>query len=224
MKRSEINAAIRALLAAAAEHGFHLPPFAHWTPEDWKQRGAEYDEVRTAGLGWDVTDFGKGEFARFGLTLFTIRNGVPGGAGKSYCEKLMLVRPGQMTPMHFHWQKTEDIINRNGGRLICEVHMANERDGLSARSVPLSMDGRALEVPAGTTLALDPGQSVTLTPRLYHAFWAEPDGEGVLLGEVSTVNDDRHDNRFLEPLPRYPHAVEDEPPFRLLCHEYPPAA
>ncbi len=222
MKRSEINSAIRALIAAADEHHFHLPPFAHWTPADWQQRGADYDEIRAAGLGWDVTDFGKGEFARFGLTLLTIRNGEPGRPGKPYCEKLMLARAGQTTPMHFHWKKTEDIINRGGGRLNCEVHLADEREALSRRPVRLSMDGRELEVPAGTQLALEPGQSVTLTPRLYHAFWAEPGGGAVLLGEVSGVNDDRHDNRFLEPLPRYPHAEEDEPPFRLLCHEYPP--
>jgi len=224
MKRSEINAAIQAMIDFAARHKFHLPPFAHWTPDQWQTKGPEYDEIRTAALGWDVTDFGKGDFARFGLTLFTIRNGVPDQPdSKPYCEKLMLVNEQQITPMHFHWSKTEDIINRAGGRMVCKLHAATESEELSDDPVRVSMDGQRMEVPAGTELVLEPGQSITLAPYQYHAFWAEPGGGPILLGEVSAVNDDTRDNRFLEPLPRYPGIEEDEPPFRLLCNEYPPA-
>ncbi len=224
MKRSEINAAIRAMLALAEKMGFALPPFAHWSPEQWQDKGPEYDEIRAARLGWDVTDFGKGDFAHFGLTLLTIRNGLPDRPEtKQYCEKLMLAGEGQITPMHFHWKKTEDIINRGGGRLVCQVYNATDDDRLAETPVTVSIDGRRLEVPAGTELVLEPGESITLTPRLYHAFWARPGDGAVLLGEVSTVNDDTHDNRFFEQLPRYPGIEEDQPPFRLLCHEYPPA-
>ena len=46
----------------------------------------------------------------------------------------------------------------------------------------------------------------------------------MLVGEVSSVNDDNADNRFLHTLPRFPSIDEDEPPLRLLCTEYPPAA
>ena len=65
---------------------------------------------------------------------------------------------------------------------------------------------------------LGPGESITLTPFLYHTFHAV-DSHG-LIGEVSSVNDDDADNFFLEALPRYPEIVEDEPPLRLLCNEY----
>lgn len=223
MKRSEINGAIGAMIAAAERHHFVLPPFAHWTPADWREKGHEYDELRAGGLGWDVTDFGQGDFARVGLTLLTIRNGLCDRPSKPYCEKLMLAGTSQLTPMHFHHTKTEDIINRGGGRLVCEVYQANEEERLSRQPVRLSMDGRQLNVAPGTQLVLEPGQSITLTPRLYHAFWAAADRGAVLLGEVSSVNDDRRDNRFLEPLPRFPGIEEDEPPLRLLCHEHPPA-
>jgi len=220
MKRSEINAAIKALLEFADQLGFALPPFAHWTPADWQTKGTEYDELRAAGLGWDVTDFGQGDFVRRGLTLFTIRNGLhyqPNS--KPYCEKLMLALPGQVTPMHFHWKKTEDIINRGSGRMVCKVYSATGDDGLDPSPVCVSLDGRNVEVPAGTELILAPGESITLTPRLYHSFWAAPDAGPILLGEVSTVNDDVNDNRFHEQLPRFPGIEEDDPPFRLLCTE-----
>ena len=45
----------------------------------------------------------------------------------------------------------------------------------------------------------------------------------MLVGEVSSCNDDVADNRFFEPIGRFPAVEEDEPPYRLLCTEYPPA-
>lgn len=41
MKRSEINAIMREADAFMKAHGFHLPPFAYWTPEDWRSKGEE---------------------------------------------------------------------------------------------------------------------------------------------------------------------------------------
>jgi D-lyxose ketol-isomerase len=222
MKRSEINQAIRDMLALLERYHFKLPGFAHFAPQDWKAKGPEFDEIRQAGLGWDITDFGKGDFARVGLTLFTVRNGrlnVPDS--KTYCEKIMMVGEGQVTPMHFHWQKTEDIINRGGGNLVCELHRAAPDEKLSDAPVVVSVDGERRELPPGGKVVLRPGESVTLTPYLYHAFWGEPGKDRVLVGEVSTVNDDARDNRFLEELPRFPGIEEDEPPIRLLCNEYP---
>lgn len=225
MKRSEINAAIEEMLAFSEKCGFVLPPFAHWTPDIWSTRGDEFDEIRRAGLGWDVTDFGKGDFAKFGLALFTIRNGqhdTPNA--KPYCEKLLYCTEGQVTPMHFHWKKTEDIINRGGGRMVCKLQQADENEALTDQQVTVSIDGRQVNVPAGGEVKLEAGESITLTPYLYHAFWAEAGSGPVLLGEVSTVNDDASDNRFLEPLPRYPGIEEDNAPLRLLCNEYPSAS
>jgi len=224
MKRSEINGAIKAMVKLAEACRFPLPPFAYWTPDEWKNKGSEFDEIRAAGLGWDVTDFGKGDFAKYGLTLITIRNGQANQPNtKPYCEKLLMSDENQVTPMHFHWSKTEDIINRGGGRMVCTLHRATKDEKLSDEPLSVSMDGRRVEVAAGTELVLEPGQSITLEPYQYHAFWAAPGDGPVLLGEVSAVNDDARDNRFLEELPRYPGIEEDEAALRLLCTEYPPA-
>jgi len=116
MKRSEVNRILREGKEFCRRMGFHLPPFAEWTPEDWQQRGHEYDEIRDNMLGWDVTDFGLGNFAEKGLLVFTIRNGnarLPKYV-KPYAEKLLIIRPQQLTPFHFHYAKMEDIINRGG--------------------------------------------------------------------------------------------------------------
>ena len=87
--------------------------------------------------------------------------------------------------------------------------------------VTVSTDGRVRVLPAGGHLVLTPGESVTLPPRLYHAFWAEKGTGKVLIGEVSKVNDDCTDNRFYENMGRFPEIEEDEAPYRLLCNEYP---
>ncbi len=223
MKRSEINRAIAEADAFFAENRFVLPPFAHWRPEEWRQRGSEATELRSQRLGWDVTDFNSGRFESLGLTLFTLRNGTPeGGKGsKIYAEKIMFVRQDQVTPFHYHARKTEDIINRGGkgtGRLAVVLYNSTPEGGLAKSLVTVVCDGMRHQVEAGGTVILGPGESITLTPYLYHEFRAV-DGHG-LIGEVSSVNDDDTDNYFFEPLPRYPEIVEDEPPLRALCTEY----
>ncbi len=223
MKRSEINRHIAEADAFFAENRFVLPPYADWTPKEWLQRGSEANELRNQRLGWDVTDFNAGHFDSFGLTLFTLRNGSPegGSGGKIYAEKIMFVRQGQMTPCHYHARKTEDIINRGGkgmGRLSLQLYNSTPDGKLAETPVSVVCDGIRREVEAGGKVILGPGESITLTPYLYHTFHAV-DGHG-LIGEVSSVNDDDTDNYFLEPLPRYPEIVEDEPPLRLLCTEY----
>ncbi len=81
-------------------------------------------------------------------------------------------------------------------------------------------DGFQQVVKAGTTLRIEPGMSITLMPGQYHEFWAEPGFGPVLIGEVSSVNDDKTDNRFYESQGRFPQILEDEPPLYLLCNEY----
>ena len=56
MKRSEINAALKELEAMVREYKFALPPFCHFTTEEWQTKGHEYDEVRDCMLGCDITD------------------------------------------------------------------------------------------------------------------------------------------------------------------------
>ena len=112
MKRSEINALIKENELFIQKMGFHLPPFANYTPEEWKEKGHEYDEIRDHMLGWDVTDYGKGDFRKIGLFLFTIRNGafVDPDCPKTYAEKLLISDEDQYSPMHFHFAKTEDTV------------------------------------------------------------------------------------------------------------------
>lgn len=225
MKRSEINAILRETIAFLKEMKVSLPPFAFFTPEEWKTKGHEYDEVRTHMLGWDITDYGHGDFDRIGLFLFTMRNGSlkDPACRKPYAEKYLISREDQDSPMHFHFYKMEDIINRGGGNLLVRVYNSTPDERLSSDPVTISLDGCEKTVPAGTVLRLTPGESITLPPRLYHEFWAEKGTGTCLIGEVSMVNDDNTDNRFYETQGRFPTVEEDEPPLYLLCNEYPPA-
>lgn len=226
MKRSEINAIIREAIDFIDSFSFRLPPFAGWTPEDWKTKGAECDEIRDNMLGWDITDYGLGKFDEVGLVLVTIRNGNQNNKKyeKPYAEKLLISKEDQVCPMHFHWNKMEDIINRGGGTMMMQLYNSLPSGELDkVNNVSVVSDGVMLSVPAGTTLELEPGQSVTLTRGMYHAFWAKKGTGSVLIGEVSQCNDDNTDNRFYEQMGRFPKIEEDEVPFRLLCNEYPKA-
>jgi len=222
MKRSEINAIIRDGDAFLKQREFNLPRFAYWTPQDWAGKGAEVREIVDRQLGWDITDFGSGDFDRLGLLLFTIRNGTPeslgAGRGKLYAEKIMIVDVDQVTPLHFHWGKTEDIINRGGGKLAVQLYNATEAEGLASTDIAVSMDGTLHTLEAGSTAVLSPGESITLPPYLYHKFWGLE--SRVLVGEVSVVNDDNADNRFYEPTGRFPEIEEDEAPLHLLVNDY----
>ena len=224
MKRSEINAIIRDADAFIRERGFFLPPFANWSPLDWKKNRDISSGIVETGLGWDITDFGSGNFAKTGLFLFTVRNGKPEnvttGKGKLYAEKVMIVGVDQVTPMHFHWHKMEDIINRGGGKLVIQLYNATADEDLDRTSpVEVSTDGVRRRIEAGGTVTLNPGESITLEQRCYHKFWGA--GGRVLVGEVSLVNDDSNDNRFHEPVGRFPRIEEDEEPLRLLVSDYP---
>ena len=222
MMRSEINLAILEGLAFINQQGFILPPFAKWFREDWQAIGAEASEIVQRGLGWDVTDFGLGHFRFQGVLLFTIRNGtlenLKTGKGKAYCEKVLVCRPNQVVMHHFHKQKTEDIINRAGGTLELILQYVNQDGQPLETEVEVVCDGIKRTVPAGGAVLLEPGESITLEPYQYHQFRALE--SAVLVGEVSTVNDDANDNFFLEPVGRFPEIEEDELPYRLLCNEY----
>ena len=227
MKRSEINAALREMEEMIREYRFALPPFCDFTPEQWQEKGHEYDEVRENMLGWDITDYGLGDFEKTGFSLITIRNGnlaMREKYAKTYAEKLLYLKEGQYSPMHFHWNKMEDIINRGGGTVLIRVYHATEQEELDLeREVHVQIDGRELVVPAGTQVKLTSGESISIYPYLYHDFEVERGTGAVLLGEVSQCNDDNTDNRFYQPVGRFPEIEEDEPAYRLLCNEYPKA-
>ena len=135
MKRSEVNRYIKQAIKLFDENNFHLPSWALLTPEEWKDKIAteRCKEIIDHTLGWDVTDFGKNNFMKEGLTLFTLRNGSP-KSEKTYCEKIMVSYVNQITPMHFHWNKMEDIINRGGGILALQLWKANKKKKQVTRS------------------------------------------------------------------------------------------
>ena len=218
MKRSSINSYLQQAVEFFQAHHFYLPPFAFWTPEHWAQLGEAGDYMRARGLGWDITDFGSGKFEQIGLLLFTIRNGLAGDSSKIFAEKIMMVRTNQRTPLHYHFQKTEDIVNRGGGDLVIELHNSDEHGGLASTAVSVRCDGIEHTVAAGGKVILKPGESITLVPGIYHSFYAT--GSHAMAGEISSVNDDIKDNRFYEPLPRFTSIEEDERPLYLLCSDY----
>ncbi len=221
MKRSEVNDIIAGFRDFMQMHHFMLPEWASWSPEEWKGKYKICSEIADNKLGWDITDFGSGDFKKVGLCLFTIRNGNWDKKDKMYCEKIMAAEEEQETPMHFHWNKSEDIINRGGGNLVMELYRATDSDSMSDEPVEVSIDGVLTTVKPGDPLILKPGQSICLKPRVYHRFYGEKGHGRVLIGEVSMVNDDANDNRFFESIGRFPDIVEDVPPLHLLVNDYP---
>ena len=224
MKRSQINQILLEGLTFMRSMNFQLPPFATWTPERWKTQGADASEIPANQLGWDITDFGSGQFEKQGLFLFTVRNGnareIDNPKAKPYAEKIMIVREDQVTPYHFHFLKMEDIINRGGGNLMMQLSHSDAKGNLAPGDVTVSKDGVKTTIPGGGVLKLEPGESVTLPTYLYHQFWGEPGKGQVLVGEVSRVNDDHTDNRFLAPIGRFPAIEEDVAPVHLLVGDY----
>ncbi len=223
MKRSEINRIIKDSARFIDSLGFKMPPFAFWGPEQWRGKGPEVDEIKDNMLGWDITDFGSGDFKKSGLVLFTLRNGNYRikKYKKNYCEKVMVVGEAQQTPMHYHVLKMEDIVNRGGGNLVMEVYKSTKKGKLSAKEVEVSLDGVKNRFPAGSKIIIAPGESVSVPSYLYHSFYAEPGKGKVLAGEISAVNDDQSDNFFLQKTGRFPETEEDEAPEFFLCSEYP---
>ena len=225
MKRSVVNEIIRESDAFIRSFGYVLPPFAYWSPDQLKARTAtDSAMIRDHFLGWDITDYGQGRFDELGLFLFTVRNGsaanVAGGRGMLYAEKIMISKENQISPMHRHNLKTEDIINKGGGRLVLELFKAAADGSIDERAeVRVRTDGSDRVLAPGVRLGLAPGESVTLEPDCWHAFWGE--GGDVLIGEVSNVNDDRTDNIFREKIGRFSAIEEDAAPLHLLVSDYP---
>ena len=220
MKRSEINNLIRSSKEFFRAHQFYLPPWSFWRPEDWKGKYHECYEIVDNMLGWDLTDFGSRDFFSRGLILFTMRNGNPKKSDKTYAEKIMIVEENQETPLHYHWNKMEDIINRGGGNLMMELYKATDNNALSNEEVTIKIDGIELTVEAGSKIKLTPGESICLEPYVFHRFYGEEGNGRVLTGEVSAVNDDTSDNYFYEEIGRFPDIEEDEAPLHLLASEY----
>lgn len=222
MKRSRINEIMRAADDLIRHHGFVLPPFAYWSPDEFRARQDAGAIVETR-MGWDITDYGQGRFDEMGLFLFTLRNGrladLQRGGGMCYAEKLLISRQDQLSPMHTHVIKAEDIINRGGATLVVELFGSDDQGNFAwDKGGVVRCDGIERPYKPGEKLKFAPGESVTLMPGDWHAFWGE--GGDVLIGEVSTVNDDLTDNIFREPIGRFAEIEEDEAPWHLLVSDY----
>ncbi|MEM6385253.1 MAG: D-lyxose/D-mannose family sugar isomerase [Pseudomonadota bacterium] len=225
MKRSQINEVMAEADEMIRRHGFTLPAFAYWTPDTFRQRVADGSAQRIADarMGWDITDYGQEDYANLGLFLFTLRNGhladLERGRGMVYAEKLLISKQDQLSPMHTHVIKSEDIINRGGATLVVELYGSDDSGAFAEDKGGLVLcDGLERPFAPGEKLQLAPGESVTLNPGDWHAFWGE--GGDVLIGEVSTVNDDVTDNIFREPIGRFAEVEEDTAPTHLLVSDY----
>jgi len=180
MKRSDINHLIHAASKCYEVNGWALPPNPRW----------------------DLTDFGLGDWRRFGLVLVNLAE------EPEYCEKLMYAQKGMTTPSHTHRKKKEDIICR-WGRLAVKVWAGPNEEGAS-NLLTIPVNHEPVGFVTGATIELEAGSRVTLVPGVYHEFY--PLSDECIIGEVSTANDDEHDNFFANPdIGRYPGIQEDEP-------------
>lgn len=215
MKRSEINYYIEMFSKFCQKNKYFLPSFNLKSKETVRELAARQ-------IGWDITDFGCGQFEKIGLSLFTIRNGNPKEKNTiPYCEKAMFSLPNQKTPCHYHKKKTEDIFVRAGSNLIIRIwpsKLKEKKDGLKIKVLFNGSEYR--EIVSGKKISLSPGETVTLTPAHAHEFYGDPKGTGTLVGEVSTYNDDQGDNYFIDKVARFPEVGEDEKIKHYLVSDY----
>ncbi len=225
MKRSEINKAILEAKARLDEYRITLPMFGYWTEEDWKKNEDKIDRIRERMLGWDVSDFGSGDFKSCGAVLFTVRNGDKNDPNTTspYAEKYIILddKTEQQIPYHYHISKAEDIINRGGGVLVVQLYNRTADDKLDEeKNVEFYMDCVKHTVKPGEPIYVTPGNSITIEPYIFHRFYPEKDKGLLIVGEVSKVNDDNNDNIFLVKSQRYCEIEEDEKKVYPLCNEY----
>ena len=160
---------------------------------------------------WDVTDCGLGEFDKVGLVLLNLAE------QPEYCEKLMYAKERQVTPMHTHRHKKEDIICRSG-KLAIELWKEHPKHARKGEVFLLCRNGNETAVRSGETIILQAGERVRIEPGIYHSFW--PESKDAIIGEVSTANDDVNDNLFVDPkIGRFPEIEEDEQPLAYLLWE-----
>lgn len=225
MKRSQINNAIKTAMERLGEYKITLPCFGYWKVEDWKNKSDITERIRERMLGWDVTDFGSDDFEHCGATLFTVRNGDKNDKELKmpYAEKYIILsdKTEQEIPLHYHIYKSEDIINRGGGVLVVQLYNKAEDGGLDTESdVVVYTDSIKRTLKAGDLIEVQPGDSITLEPYVYHKFFAKKDCGLLIVGEVSKVNDDNTDNVFFKKSERFAEVEEDEEITYPLVNEY----
>ncbi|MCC7229512.1 MAG: D-lyxose/D-mannose family sugar isomerase [Fimbriimonadaceae bacterium] len=188
MKRSEINQLILDATACFQARGWSLPPNPRW----------------------DVTDFGLGNWERWGLVLVNLSE------QPEYCEKLMYAKRGMVTPAHCHRLKKEDIICRWGG---LRVTLWAQKPSIGDHeAVNVQINGESRMFFSWDSVMLGPGERITLEPGVWHEF--EPTTDDCIMGEVSTANDDVSDNCFANSeIGRFSEVREDEEPIVRLVND-----
>ena len=222
IKRSEIDSVIDQALIYFQSRKIPLPSFAFWTSQDWLKQKNTPEEIKKAHLGWDVTDFGLGNFSSFGRVIFTLRNGFihNGEFTKPYAQKIMYMSEGQKSPIHYHQSKTEDIVNWGEGNIVVRLWPKSKQGTLAKNNVSIFLNWENREIGAGEKIILKPGDSICIKPHTFHQFWCQENTKHTISMEISSVNNDLNDNFWLEEIQRYPTIIEDQPKKYLLCYEY----
>jgi D-lyxose ketol-isomerase len=130
MKRSELNAILREGKQFLERMNFHLPVWAHWSPEDWANGRATSmtRSATTCSAGTSPTSASASTSARAccsSPSATATRASKHEYEIKPYCEKILICGDEQVTPTHFHWEKMEDIICRGGGELLLRLWNAD---------------------------------------------------------------------------------------------------
>lgn len=206
MKRSEINKLINFSLNYFKKNKFYLPEWSKWKLDKWANNKILAKKLCNLQLGWDITDFGRKNFSMEGLILFSLRNGDKNNKKDiQYAEKLLLMLPGQKIPYHFHKLKKEDIINKFGGKLELKFYKNNKE------KIEIDIDRQKKILKCKQKLEIKIGQSVYIPPKLIHSFAVSKKNKSpLIIGEVSSINDDDNDNYFPNKNIRFSKIIEDE--------------
>lgn len=210
MKRSEIDGAIARAIGNAAKFGVALPKWAGWKPSEFD---ASADGIRHQKLGWKVVDFGVGKFQNCGLVILALCSPITDDSGApvtkphtagtreypvtGFSRKYLFVQAGQTEPHHFHRQKARKEVTVVAGAAVrFELAWADGDTALSDRDVDVQIDGIWHHLPAGGSIVVAPGETITLPGELSHIISVPEGGEDTIMLETSTANNDSNDNIF----------------------------
>lgn len=221
MKRSLINNRIQQAIVKFKENSVLLPPQASWDFGKWKSNEKTANEWNLRNLGWDITDFGLGDYDKYGGILFTVLNSeIASEADQPYSKKYLIRQKNQGAPLHYHAKKIETITCIGRGTLQIQVYnQGNDGELDKEKKVKILINSFLEELTPGSIIKLKPGESIRIPNRLYHSFKALDNY--VISEEVSGVNNDKNDNFWLSNVGRFPEIKEDVKPTFLLCTEMP---
>ncbi len=223
MKRSEIDTAIERAISNAKNLGVALPAWSDWHPQQFEKNA---DGIRHQKLGWKVVDFGMKDFENCGLVILALCSSLVDETGEpltkvahlgeydypvtSFSRKYLFVQAGQTEPHHFHRQKARKEVSVIAGAPVrFELAWAENDTTLSNQDVNVAVDGIWHQLPAGGSLMVNPGETITLPGNLSHIISVAEGGPDTIMMETSTANNDRRDNIFPFMTPTSTSVIED---------------